>query len=96
MSFVWSLLEATTKSLQPSISAVVRVMRLKKKWSQEELALAVGVKATEISHLESGRRNPKLVTLERLADGFGVRCSRMIEVAEELDAGIRLLEKGQA
>ena len=69
------------------------MLRQKRKWTQEELALEVGVSSSEISHLESGRRNPKLGTLERLADTFEVRCSHMLWLAEELKFETQQLEQ---
>jgi len=86
-------LEATSKFSQPFIAAVIRTLRLKRKWSQERLALEVGVSSSEISHLESGRRNPKLRTLERLAETFEVRCSHMLWLAEELRFEVEQLEQ---
>jgi len=79
--------------LQPAIAAIVRLLRLKKGWSQERLARTVGVEPSEISHLESGRRNPTLGTLDKLADGFGVRCSEMVDLAEELEFKVQQLRQ---
>ncbi len=76
---------ATSKSPQPFIAVIIKLLRLNEEWSQEELALRVGVKPSEISHLESGRRNPTLRTLQRLARAFDVRCSYMLWLAEELE-----------
>lgn len=70
---------------QPFIAAIIRLLRLKEGWTQEELALEIGVRPSEISHLESGRRTPTLRTLQRLAKVFNVRCSYMIWLAEELE-----------
>lgn len=86
-------MEATSKFSQPFIAAVIRMLRLKREWTQEELALEVGVSNSEISHLESGRRNPKLGTLERLAETFEVRCSHMLWLAEELRFETQRLEQ---
>jgi len=86
-------LKATPKFSQPFIAAVIRTLRVKRKLTQEELALEVGVSNSEISHLESGRRNPKLGTLERLAETFEVRCSHMLWLAEELKLETQRLEQ---
>lgn len=53
--------------------------------TQEELALEIGISASEISRLEKGRRNPKWETMKRLAKGLGVPCWRMVRIAEMLD-----------
>lgn len=60
-------------------------MRERAGLTQEELALELDMSASEISHLESGRRNPTLGTLQRLAGGLGVRCSQILALAEELE-----------
>ena len=73
------------KPPQPFIAAIIRLLRLKAGWTQEELALEIGVRPSEISHLESGRRTPTLRTLRRLAEVFDVRCSYILWLAEELE-----------
>jgi len=77
-------LEASSKPLDPYIAAVIRLRRLEREWSQERLALEAGMKPSEVSHLESGRRNPKVGTLERLAKALGVRSSDILRLSEEL------------
>ncbi|MFL5897108.1 MAG: helix-turn-helix domain-containing protein [Solirubrobacterales bacterium] len=79
-------MQSTSKLPQPFIAAVIRLLRTQAGLTQEQLALEVGVKPSEISHLESGRRNPKLGTLQRLAEVLEVRCSYMLWLAEELEA----------
>lgn len=63
-----------------------RLERLKAGLSQEALALQIGVKPSEISHLESGRRNPKIGTVKRVAKGLDIPSWRLIELAERLEA----------
>ena len=68
-------------------------MRLTKEWSQEELGSRTGMKSSDISLLESGRRNPRLGTLQRLAEAFGVDCFEMVKLAEEFESKVKLLER---
>lgn len=75
----------TSPQPQPFIAAVIKLMRERADLTQEELALEIHMSASEISHLESGRRNPTLGTLQRIAGGLGVRCSQIIVLAEELE-----------
>lgn len=70
---------------QPFVAVILRLLRERADLTQEELALEIDMSASEISHLESGRRNPTLGTLQRLAGGLGVRCSQIIALAEELE-----------
>lgn len=70
---------------QPFVAAILKLLRERTGLTQEELALELDMSASEISHLESGRRNPTLGTLQRLAGGLGVRCSQVVALAEELE-----------
>jgi transcriptional regulator with XRE-family HTH domain len=47
--------------------------------SQEELAARMGVEQGYISRLESGDRNPTIVTISQAADALGVRPSVLFE-----------------
>lgn len=50
----------------------VRENRLRLGWTQEELALKLGVDAAYISRIELGRKNPSLDTVLRFASAFGI------------------------
>ena len=50
----------------------VRRIRLKKGWTQERFAEVSGISQQYISSLESGRRNPTVVTLHELAQALEV------------------------
>ena len=54
-----------------NLSLHLRERRLKKGWSQDELAYRVGSDRTYISDMERGLRNPSLKTLARLAHTLG-------------------------
>jgi transcriptional regulator with XRE-family HTH domain len=90
---LYGLLEANSKSRQPGIAAVIRLMRLTREWTLEDLGSKAKIQASEISLLESGRRNPRLEMLQRLADAFGVRCSEMVALAEEFELKARQLKR---
>lgn len=47
--------------------------------SQEALAAACDLHPTEISRLERARRDPRLSTIAKLADGLGVPAARLVE-----------------
>lgn len=53
--------------------------------SQEQLGLEAGIHPTWISHIESGRINPKLGNVQRIAEVLGVRLSELAAMAEEVD-----------
>lgn len=50
----------------------VRAFRLAKGWTQEEFAERSGFSQQYISGLESGRRNPTVVSLFELAQALGI------------------------
>ena len=77
-------MEANSKPLQPFLAAAIVQLREEKGWNKEELALIVGVSQSEISHNESGRRDPRWSTLERLAGVLGVSGCELVELAEKL------------
>jgi transcriptional regulator with XRE-family HTH domain len=79
---------ATPTQPDPYLAVVIKLRRLKAGLTQEELALEIGVKPSEISHLEAGRRNPKVGTVKRVAKGLDVPAWQIMEQAERLEAWI--------
>jgi transcriptional regulator with XRE-family HTH domain len=63
---------------------VVRRVRCDSGLSQEGLASAASLDRTYISGLERGRRNPTLVTQQRIALALGHPLSSLIHEAEEM------------
>lgn len=67
-----------------TIGQVIFSLRLGRQLSLTELAQKSGVTSREIAMLEQGQRiSPKLSTLEKLAKGFGVTASQLVEMLEE-------------
>ncbi|OGJ00660.1 hypothetical protein A3G98_00315 [Candidatus Nomurabacteria bacterium RIFCSPLOWO2_12_FULL_37_8] len=56
----------------------LREVRLKKKLSQGDLARILGVHRSYISGLERGRRNPSLVTIQKIAQALKVNPKDLI------------------
>lgn len=46
--------------------------------TQEEVAERSGVHATEVSRIESGKRDPKVSTVHRLAKAVGVAAADLL------------------
>lgn len=63
---------------------VVRRARRAAGLSQEGLAAVAGLDRTYVSGLENGRRNPTLITLDRLANALGRPLSELIAEAEAM------------
>ena len=53
-------------------------IRTKKKMSQGDIARALEVHRAYISGVESGKRNPTLATIQKLADALGVSASELL------------------
>ncbi len=67
-----SLVKAEYKALEPEFELVKTIIRqrIKRGWSQTDLADAIGSKQPVISRLERGEGNPSLHTLQRIAEAF--------------------------
>jgi len=50
----------------------LRVLRAEKRWSQAQLADAVGVSRQAINTIENGRHDPSVTLAFRIADALGV------------------------
>lgn len=65
--------------IRKQVGLNVRRIRHEKNWSQEELAFQSGIHQTYISGVESGKRNPTVTVLKRLADALGVSSATLLE-----------------
>lgn len=65
-------IKAEYDKLQPEFALIQAVIdaRVKKGVTQEELAKRIGTKQSVISRLESGRANPSVAFLKKLADAL--------------------------
>ena len=58
---------------------VLKIMRAERGWTQGDAARAVRVDVNTYSQLERGSRKPHAATLAKLAKGFGVSVSELVE-----------------
>ena len=67
-------IKAEYDNLYPEYEVVKTIIRhrLKRGWSQSQLAEAIGSRQPVISRLERGEGNPSLQTLQRVAKALGV------------------------
>lgn len=56
----------------------LRRARLDREMTQEEVAERSGVHATEVSRIESGKRDPQVSTVQRLAEAVGLSASDLL------------------
>lgn len=75
-------LSVSTVELLRKFGLAVRAERLRRGWSQEQLAAAAGVDRTYVSGLERGVRNPALSTQEKIAAALGTPLADLIGKAE--------------
>jgi transcriptional regulator with XRE-family HTH domain len=61
---------------------IIRELRQSLNWSQEVLAEETGLDRTFISQLETGRKQPSLLTIFRLARSFQVESSDLLRQVE--------------
>jgi transcriptional regulator with XRE-family HTH domain len=66
-----------------SLAEAIESLREQTGLTKEGLGLESGIHPTEISRLVSGRRNPTLKTLKRLAKGLGVSTAQLVATEEE-------------
>lgn len=65
-----------------SIGKTIKQLRLKKGWSQEELAHRVGTTATSISRIETGKHGASDQLKQTIAQEFGLRTSELVALSE--------------
>jgi XRE family transcriptional regulator, regulator of sulfur utilization len=58
--------------------ARVRKLRQKRGWKLVELSVETGLGRVFLSNLENGKHEPKLGTIKKLADAFGITISQMM------------------
>ena len=80
-----------------SIGKTIKQLRLKKGWSQEELAHRVGTTTPSISRIETGRHGASDQLKKLIAQEFGLRVSELVALSEVGKASIKTpaLSKGE-
>lgn len=74
---------------QNYLSKNIRYLRKSKKWSQEELALKLGIKRSNIAAYESKNVEPRLGLILQMAKLFNVNMAELIRVNIEEEGGIQ-------
>ena len=64
----------------------IKVFRLKKKITQEELAFQIGTSASYISNIESGKKKPSLQKLVQISETLGVTINDFIYSPDVLNS----------
>ena len=74
-------------AVQRAFGAVLRRLRDDHQMSQEDLAAESGVGRSFIARMETGKRQPTITTLVRLAKAFGVAPSAIMAAVEQEGGG---------
>jgi len=61
------------------MAAKLKALRERRGLTQEQLSEKSGVSRTYLARLETGRQDPTLSTLEKLAKALGVKVGRLLE-----------------
>jgi transcriptional regulator with XRE-family HTH domain len=65
--------------MRPRFAMRLRQLRRAKKITQEELAQKAKVSVSYIAHLETGRHDPRVSTVQKLAKALGVSVMELLE-----------------
>jgi len=79
--------ESITLDIAAAIGPAVRRHRELVRLSQDELGARAGVDRTYVGQVERGRRNPTMVSLQRIAHGLGIELDVLVATAREIAAG---------
>ncbi|SEF61955.1 DNA-binding transcriptional regulator, XRE-family HTH domain [Butyrivibrio sp. Su6] len=72
--------------IQKYFGMACRQQREQKKLSQEKFALMIGMDRTYYSSVEAGKRNISIQNIKKIADGFGIAISELLNEAEKFEA----------
>lgn len=65
-----------------TLATRLRTLRATKKWTQEQAAKEIGTTTDNLAQIEKGRRHPRLSTLSRIADAYGVDVGELIALED--------------
>jgi len=69
----------STTNIAVRFGSRLRVLRIKRSWSQVEMAERFGIDRGHISDLEHGKKNVCLPMLEVLSKGFGITIAELMK-----------------
>jgi transcriptional regulator with XRE-family HTH domain len=84
------------RSKSVSLSENIKKIRKKKGWSQKELGEMIGSHLSHINRIETGKQNPSLEVLIKLADALEVSIDSLVRGSEEDFKEIRIEDKNMA
>ena len=67
------------KDIRKKLADNIRLLRAKKRFSQEAIASIAGIGQNQISEIENEHSNPNLETLIRIANALNIEMSKLFE-----------------
>jgi transcriptional regulator with XRE-family HTH domain len=67
------------QSFQEKVGARIAQLRQEKQLSQQKLAVDANLERTHLTHIEKGRKNISLSTLEKVIKGLEISVSKFFE-----------------
>lgn len=68
---------------QKTVGKVLRMLRKKRKWTQEVASGFAGVARSHYTQIECGRKRAEIDTLSKIAEAFDMRLSELFRLVEE-------------
>ena len=85
--------DPSTPSLALSLAAQVKALRTRRGWTQAQLAEEAEITSDEVSRIERGTREPRFVTIERLAEALEVPPPRLFDGSADVSARTNAKQK---
>lgn len=73
------------KSFNMGIGEKIKALRVDKKLSQKEVAISIGIDQAQYSRIESGKVEPTLSSLEKIAEALGVKVADLFSEEKTTD-----------
>lgn len=81
--------------IQELLALNLRRIRVSKNISQEELALLAGVERAYVGHIERGKKNPTILTIEKLAKALNCNVLDFFEILSIEKSSVENLVPGR-
>ena len=79
-----------------SLAENIKKIRKQKGWSQKDLGAMIGSHLSHVNRIETGKQNPSLEVLIKLADALGVSIDGLVRGSDEDFKEIRIEDKNMS
>jgi transcriptional regulator with XRE-family HTH domain len=84
------------RSFSVSLAENIKKIRKQKGWSQKDLGDMIGSHLSHVNRIETGKQNPSLEVLIKLADALGVSIDGLVRGSDEDFKEIKIEDKNMA